>query len=506
MVEPMPVGRRSFAYGLLGALSIPFSLRPPGEEWTFEESQGQWLPTVSDGTAYVVGEDGALHALDSSGERLWRFEYEDAGLVREPAVVDGECFTVSADDKILRIDIETGEQHGHIDVSDEGSPGPPLVYGGVCYVQTTQTLLAIDYLNDERLWADERGARDGEAVPATDGETLVVFGGETAYAYELTTGELLWELEQSARSAARAPMLHEDRVFLNYWGGTLVCADLETGERLWEYTSERFDRGAIVPIVHDDVVVISGRISRPETGWRGVAVGIDRTGSEPEHRWTVTHGGQMLRDGTRVGDTVILSADRAILAIDAETGGYEQLHNETTLYGSVLLADGYLYGNRRPDLNAMFAIELEDMSGEYGSRGSHAANAHHDKWEERARPRVDSLTIDVTPDSPEVGDEVTTEVTAHFESDIELDVTEEATLAVADGEPGENETVPIESPGTMTFTAEYRNQSGSTTLEIPSDEDDDTEDGMPGAGVVAAATAIGAATYVLARETDRSPV
>ena len=132
----------------------------------------------------------------------------------------------------------------------------PIVWGGRVFVtqaiedEGKRLLLSIDRRNGKVLWqkgtvfAEKEQSHETNpqcsASPATDGERVVAwFGSAGIFCYDLE-GKELWQRELGRQSHewgyASSPILHEDRVFLNFGPGErsfLVALDKQTGAELW---------------------------------------------------------------------------------------------------------------------------------------------------------------------------------------------------------------------------------------------------------------------------------
>lgn len=151
---------------------------------------------------------GSLAGIDpGSGEQLW-YLHQDEALDEDP--------------------MGFGGGDAHLSVSDHGvlvSGGPPAL--------RHLSLVAVDGDEPAVLWAVE-GA--GSNV-ATDGETVVDAVGDRVVAFDLATGDQLWEETDGAweQSPAAQPAITGDTVIVQRANST-IAFDLFDGERRWEKT------------------------------------------------------------------------------------------------------------------------------------------------------------------------------------------------------------------------------------------------------------------------------
>ncbi len=130
----------------------------------------------------------------------------------------------------------------------------PVILKDTVYVTLThkgrRALEAIDRRTGKSRWSAGTNARDRSPSspfnppctpsPVTDGERIVVwFGSEGLQAFDLE-GKPLWALDLGPQrhqwGYASSPVIHGDRVFLNFGPGEkefVVAADVKTGRELW---------------------------------------------------------------------------------------------------------------------------------------------------------------------------------------------------------------------------------------------------------------------------------
>ncbi len=217
--------------------------------WTFEAGSPLWAgATFADGTVYVGGQDGQLHALDArTGRKRWSFRA--GGPIRTRATVAGADVYFQADDGYLyRLAAASGEERWRVRVVEKPIERLPFdnpksrydrfgsdvtVAGGRLYLGTHDgRVLAVDPARGERLWEFASGDSVLAAPAVADGR--VVFGSFDGhvYALEASTGKLLWKRDTRG-AVVSTPAVVGDRVVVGNRSYDLLGLDARTGEPAW---------------------------------------------------------------------------------------------------------------------------------------------------------------------------------------------------------------------------------------------------------------------------------
>ena len=101
---------------------------------------------------------------------IWQYNPGEL-LIVSPTVADGVVYAGSYEDRVYALDAHTGELLWSFETESDLSP-PPLVAGGVVFVEDLANLYALDASTGELLWSDESG--DGGSLYAP----LVIITGE----------------------------------------------------------------------------------------------------------------------------------------------------------------------------------------------------------------------------------------------------------------------------------------------------------------------------------------
>ncbi|WP_135820957.1 outer membrane protein assembly factor BamB family protein [Halostella litorea] len=160
--------------------------------WSYGvEGSPDSAPTVADGTLYIGGDDGVVHAVDAvSGAPEWTFE----------ATVDGGADPVNS---------------------------TPTVAGGTVYVKTqSNTLYALDAATGDRQWSHQGDPTTVvESSPTVAGGTVFVgLGGGRLVALDAGSGEAAWTFAVRG-GVASSPTVVDGVVYVGSTAGFLYALD-----------------------------------------------------------------------------------------------------------------------------------------------------------------------------------------------------------------------------------------------------------------------------------------
>lgn len=215
------------------------------------------------------------------------------------------------------------------------------------------------------LWERDLGKQQtrnafGEgSTPALYGDTVIVpwdhEGDSFVLALDAKSGKDLWKVDRDEATSWATPVVTEyngnAQVIMN--GTTRVRSyDLKSGDLLWECGGQATNP-IPTPIIYEDMAICM-------TGYRGYAVYAiklnakgDVTKSDDAIAWSRTDVGPYIASATLYDDKLYVtkSRDGILYCLDAKTGetiyGPERLPEASTLYSSLVAADGKVYVSDR---------------------------------------------------------------------------------------------------------------------------------------------------------------
>lgn len=209
--------------------------------------------SFADGRVYIttgVGEVAALDATD--GKVIWKVK--PAGPMRgAPTIAFGAVFVMTQDNQIFSLDAADGSQLWH-QVAAAGQAGvfgvaaPAAAQGSVIAGFSTGELVTYRYENGRQLWNDALARTslsttvgvltDIDADPIIDrGRVFALGQGGRMAAYELVTGQRIWELNLAGIST---PAVAGDWIFTLTDDAKLLCIARSSGHVRWLTQLARF--------------------------------------------------------------------------------------------------------------------------------------------------------------------------------------------------------------------------------------------------------------------------
>ncbi|GGK01589.1 hypothetical protein GCM10007063_24850 [Lentibacillus kapialis] len=220
-------------------------------------------------------EESGVLALDAeSGDILWKYDTEGE-VMPTPAYYNGHIYAATGDKHIYQLDDETGELINKSSIDHVVSMSSPTIKEDTLYVGSGRpspyTFSAYDLTNDEFKWQTEfpdvfAGLDD---VPPAVSDGVVVTTALTGdsdnpehwlYALDAETGERLWEKSLGTgdfvkNNKSGAPIIYEDKIFVGSpITKTFYAYDLKSGEKLWEFENEVMKAP---PVAQDGIVYFS---------------------------------------------------------------------------------------------------------------------------------------------------------------------------------------------------------------------------------------------------------
>lgn len=213
-------------------------------------------PVVGGGALFAVGTDGTIHSFDSkTGARRWQISPEMEADMRPSAFgggvsySDGRLYATNGAGEVKALNADDGAEIWKVKPSGPLRGSPTIAFGQVYVMTQDNQVFALDAATGELLWNDAGSATQagvfGVAAPAA-GQGTVIAGyssGElSAYRYE--NGRTLWADALSRTNISTQvgsltdidadPIIDSGRVYALGQGGRMAAYELLTGQRIWE--------------------------------------------------------------------------------------------------------------------------------------------------------------------------------------------------------------------------------------------------------------------------------
>ncbi|MBB3033170.1 outer membrane protein assembly factor BamB family protein [Alteriqipengyuania lutimaris] len=213
-------------------------------------------PIVADGTLYTIDTAGTIHALDAeTGARIWEYRADIASDLRGAAfggglaVAGNRLFASGGTGKVVALDTANGAEIWSATPAGPLRDSPTLAFNLVLVVTQDNRIIALDQSDGSISWQESGSVAQagvfGIASPAAGQGTVVAgYSSGELVAYRYENGRVLWS-DALARTSISTevgsisdidadPIIQDGRVYALGQGGRMAAYELVTGQRIWE--------------------------------------------------------------------------------------------------------------------------------------------------------------------------------------------------------------------------------------------------------------------------------
>jgi outer membrane protein assembly factor BamB len=213
-------------------------------------------PVIGNGTLFVVDTNGAVNAFDAAtGAKRWIYQLDVTKDLRSTAFgggatfYDGNVYATSGSGDVVALDAATGAQKWRVKPAGPLRGSPTVAFNAVYAMTQDNQIVALDINDGHQLWADTAASGEsgvfGVAAPAA-GQGTVIAGYSTGelVAYRYENGRVLWSDALARTSISTSvstltdvdadPIIDTGRVYALGQGGRMAAYELVTGQRIWE--------------------------------------------------------------------------------------------------------------------------------------------------------------------------------------------------------------------------------------------------------------------------------
>ena len=321
-------------------------------------------PVVSAGTLYAIDTDATVHAFDAAtGAQRWSVKIGDTERDGQRARFGGGVsadagivYAASGLGDVAALDAATGTIRWSVRPSGPLRGAPTLAFGNIYVMGQDNQLFAMRATDGVVQWqvagSVAPGSVFGVAAPSAGQGTIVAgysSGELNAYRYE--NGRPLWgdalartsiTMSVSTLSDIDAdPVIDRGRVFAIGQGGRMAAYELVTGQRIWELNmagiATPWVAGEWVFVVGDDARIFCIARATGRIRWIGQ---LPRWRDADDEKGAIRWTGPVLAGGR----LILVSTNGLMAQVDPNTGA---IQSTTELNGGTrlppLVANGMLY-------------------------------------------------------------------------------------------------------------------------------------------------------------------
>ena len=213
-------------------------------------------PVIGGGRLFVMDTDGVVHAFDAkTGKSIWttpfRIKGDSAAAVfgGGASYDKGRVYITTGLGEVAALEAETGKQVWRVKPAGPLRGSPTIAFNAVYAMTQDNQLVSLDASDGAVLWTVSASVGQsgvfGVAAPAV-GQGTVVAGFSTGelVAYRYENGRTLWSDALARTSLSTSvgvltdidadPIVDRGRVFALGQGGRMAAYELVTGQRIWE--------------------------------------------------------------------------------------------------------------------------------------------------------------------------------------------------------------------------------------------------------------------------------
>lgn len=224
-------------------------------------------PVIGGGMLYAMDTAGEVHAFDAAtGARRWSHrvevgrELEGALFGGGAAYADGRVYATTGAGDVVALDAQTGAEVWRTRPAGPLRGSPTLAFNSVYVMTQDNQIHALSQSDGSPIWQDAAATGQsgvfGVAAPAAaQGTVIAGYSSGELVAYRYENGRNLWS-DALARTSISTevgaltdvdadPIIDRGRVYALGQGGRMAAYELLTGQRIWELSLSGISTPAI---------------------------------------------------------------------------------------------------------------------------------------------------------------------------------------------------------------------------------------------------------------------
>jgi outer membrane protein assembly factor BamB len=310
-------------------------------------------PVIGGGMLFAVDTQGTVHAFDAAtGARRWEHRVEVSSDLRNStfgggaSYFEGKIYATNGAGDVFALDAQTGAQLWRVKPAGPLRGSPTVAFNAVYVMTTDNQIHARNIADGTPIW-DKAAATGpsgvfGVAAPAAGQGTVIAgYSSGELVAYRYENGRDLWS-DALARTSISTqvgtltdvdadPIIDNGRVYALGQGGRMAAYELVTGQRLWELSlagiSTPVVAGEWVFTLTDDARLLAIARTTGRVRW---VTQLERWRNENKETGPIFWTGPVLANNRlwiASSEGVVLSAD----VTDGTTAEFADLNNPVSL-------------------------------------------------------------------------------------------------------------------------------------------------------------------------------
>jgi outer membrane protein assembly factor BamB len=244
------------AYGNLALADAPQRVWSVSVAGTTNRQRLAAAPVIGGGRLFVMDTDGVVHAFDAkTGKAQWTTPFRIKGDSAAAVFGGGASFdnsrlyVTTGLGEVAALDAATGTQVWRVKPAGPLRGSPVIAFGAVYAMTQDNQLVALDVADGALLWnvsasVGQSGVFGVGAPAAGQGTVVAGFSTGELVAYRYENGRTLWSDALARTSLSTSvgvltdidadPIVDRGRVYALGQGGRMAAYELVTGQRIWE--------------------------------------------------------------------------------------------------------------------------------------------------------------------------------------------------------------------------------------------------------------------------------
>jgi len=253
---PQAGGTADKSYGHLALAQSPARVWSAAIAGSSKKQRLAAAPVIGDGKLFVIDTEGVVSAFDAAtGVKRWSKGFvisgNNASAVFGGGVSydGGRVYLTTGTGYVAALDANTGQEFWKVQPAGPLRGSPTIAFNAVYVMTQNNQIIALNAADGKLLWNEsasvEQAGVFGVAAPAAGQGTVIAgYSSGELVAYRYENGRTLWSDALARTSISTAvssltdvdadPIIDNGRVYALGQGGRMAAYELVTGQRIWE--------------------------------------------------------------------------------------------------------------------------------------------------------------------------------------------------------------------------------------------------------------------------------